>query len=507
MSLSTIYNKNGAPCGVVHIPSVMQNSPIRPDVVRFVHDNLAKNKIQPYSRFNRAGHQHSAESWGTGRAVARVPRISGSGTSRNGQGAFANMVRGGRMFSPIKIWRRWHRLVNISQRRYAISAALAASSVPALVMARGHKIDNVPEIPLVVSDEVERIKKTKEAVAILKAIKASDDVQRSADSRKIRAGKGKMRNRRYVQRKGALIIHNKEEGLSRAFRNISGVNIANVNRLNIRDLAPGGHLGRFIIWTEGAYKKLDTIFGTAHRDALLKKGYRHPMSPMTTSDLNRIIYSSKVQAAIRPKASRLPRVPKTRKNLLLVRKIRRQTIVNSKVLQDRKARLDKLRAAGKLPAKKEKGPVTKRKERVDIFGKPLSKAAKKAAYKKAKAERKAKKGEEKKTRLERTARKIAQAKAKKLELKKALAAKAEAKKKADENKKPKKKRLSKTELKKLAESRPKPKSKKQQVVPKVNLSHNKIIKKKIAALKVKRAEYAKKHPKVEKAKTAPQQSK
>jgi len=83
------------------------------------------------------GHQTSAESWGTGRAVARIPRVSGGGTNRSGQGAFGNMCRGGRMFAPTKTWRRWHRHINVNQRRYALCSALAASAVPALIMAKG----------------------------------------------------------------------------------------------------------------------------------------------------------------------------------------------------------------------------------------------------------------------------------------------------------------------------------------------------------------------------------
>merc|ERR1712224_954291 len=80
------------------------------------------------------------------------------------------------MFAPTKTWRKWHRKINVNQRRYATAAALAASAVPALVMARGHKISNVPEIPLVISDKVESTTKTKEAVKILKAVGAFDDV-------------------------------------------------------------------------------------------------------------------------------------------------------------------------------------------------------------------------------------------------------------------------------------------------------------------------------------------
>ena len=116
------------------------------------------------------------------------------------------------MFNPTKTWRKWHRKTNVTQKRHALAAALAATAVPALVMARGHKIDEVPELPLVVSG-AEKITKTKEAMALLKSLGAAADLERVKDSRKVRAGRGKARNRRYVQRKGPIVIHamSKEE--------------------------------------------------------------------------------------------------------------------------------------------------------------------------------------------------------------------------------------------------------------------------------------------------------
>lgn len=72
------------------LPAVFK-SPIRPDIVQFVHTNMAKNKRQPHAVSTKAGHQTSAESWGTGRAVARIPRVRGGGTHRSGQGAFGNV--------------------------------------------------------------------------------------------------------------------------------------------------------------------------------------------------------------------------------------------------------------------------------------------------------------------------------------------------------------------------------------------------------------------------------
>merc|ERR1711963_949831 len=135
----------------VALPAVFK-APIRPDIVNTVHFQMLKNTRQPYAVSEKAGHQTSAESWGTGRAVARIPRVRGGGTHRSGQAAFGNMCRGGRMFAPTKTWRRWHRKVNINQKRYAIVSALAASALPSLVMARGHRISKVAEVPLVVDD-------------------------------------------------------------------------------------------------------------------------------------------------------------------------------------------------------------------------------------------------------------------------------------------------------------------------------------------------------------------
>merc|ERR1711941_93236 len=241
----------------------MGTAPIRSDVVQFVHTNLNKNRRQAYAVSVKAGHQTSAESWGTGRAVARIPRVAGGGTHRAGQAAFGNMCRGGRMFAPTKTWRRWHRRVNLNQKRMAVCSALAASALPSLVMAPGHSIDNVPEVPLVIANEaVSGLEKTSAAVKLLKAVSAYDDVQKSKDSRRIRAGKGKRRNRRYVQHVGPLVVYDESGPLTQAFRNLPGVELCQVSRLNLLRLAPGGHLGRFIVWTEGAFKQLDSVFGT-----------------------------------------------------------------------------------------------------------------------------------------------------------------------------------------------------------------------------------------------------
>jgi len=299
----TIIGGDGKPGDKTHpLPSVFR-APIRPDIVQVVHTGMAKNRRQPYAVSEKAGHQTSAESWGTGRAVARIPRVSGSGTHRAGQAAFGNMCRSGRMFAPTKVWRKWHQKISIGQKRFATASALAASSNTALLMARGHNVSSVPEVPLVISSSAFKIAKVSGGVALLRAVGAGPDIDKVRKSRKSRAGKGKMRGRRFRQRRGPLVIYNHEEDgliLGRAFRKIPGVETCSVHALNLLQLAPGGHLGRFIIWTSSAFAALDKVYGSTTEPSLLKKDFLLPAATVTQPDLNKLINSSEIQAVLRP---------------------------------------------------------------------------------------------------------------------------------------------------------------------------------------------------------------
>ena len=83
------------------------------------------------------------------------------------------------MFAPTKTWRKWHVKVNQNQRRFAVVSALAASALPSLVLARGHRIEQIEEVPLVVASATESFTKTKEAVALLKAFMRTAILSRS----------------------------------------------------------------------------------------------------------------------------------------------------------------------------------------------------------------------------------------------------------------------------------------------------------------------------------------
>ena len=62
----TVIGADGKPTGATEVLPKVFSAPIRPDIVKHVHTGMAKNKRQPYAVSEKAGHQTSAESWGTG---------------------------------------------------------------------------------------------------------------------------------------------------------------------------------------------------------------------------------------------------------------------------------------------------------------------------------------------------------------------------------------------------------------------------------------------------------
>ncbi|XP_068954346.1 large ribosomal subunit protein uL4 isoform X2 [Petaurus breviceps papuanus] len=278
----------------------------------------------------------------------------------------------------------------------------------------GHRIEEVPELPLVVEDKVEGYKKTKEAVLLLKKLKAWNDIKKVYASQRMRAGKGKMRNRRRIQRRGPCIIYNEDNGIIKAFRNIPGITLLNVSKLNLLRLAPGGHVGRFCIWTESAFRKLDDLYGTWRRPATLKSHYNLPMHKMTNTDLTRILKSPEIRRALRaPRKKIHRRVLKKNplKNLRIMVKLnpyaktmRRNTILRhaknrrirenkraaalKKIMEAKKAAEKKKLAGNKKVAGAKKVPGQKKpaEKKPPAAKKPMEK--KPAAQKKPAAEKK-----------------------------------------------------------------------------------------------------------------------
>jgi len=285
------------------------------------------------------------------------------------------------MFAPTKVFRKWHARVPRKVRRLAVRAALAASAIPALVMARGHNLEDVPEIPLVVPNSVEALEKTKDAVKLLKDIGAYNDVQKVADNRTVRGTKGKWRNRRYTIRKGPLLVVSKPCEALKAFRNLAGVDINFVTSLNLLRLAPGGHIGRLIIWTEDAFNRLDECLKCD--------------SIVGLPDSKRVINSEEVQGVIRSKntkaAARKPLRNKRRPRLNPAAKVESKVqkklyLKRCKVNADPKLRREKAKkklADTRLWYKKVMGKVDKKGNPRKPHRTPKTSTKKKSKGKKA----------------------------------------------------------------------------------------------------------------------------
>jgi len=252
----------------IELPRVFE-APLRTDVVTQIHDLMRKNKRQAHGVKFEAGYGYSAESWGTGRAVARLPRVSASGSNRATQGAFANMARGGGMFAPLVSWRKIHVKVPQKQRRLALAAAIAASSQVSLVMARGHRVEKVTNVPIIVEESaIEACTTSKSAIQLLNNLNLSDELKRCA-VKHTREGHLKLRMGRTKQRTGPLIVVEGTADVA-GFANIPGIDIVSVSKLSVLDLAPGGVVGRLCIWTEKSLASLEGLFGTSSGDPGVK---------------------------------------------------------------------------------------------------------------------------------------------------------------------------------------------------------------------------------------------
>jgi len=296
---ANVYGLDGKKTGCVDIPSVFKVL-YRQDIVNAVTQRTILSKRQPHGVSQHAGYQTAASSWGTGRAVARVPRVPGGGSHRSGQAAFANFCRGGGMFEPKKTWRRWTRKTNKNELRHAQAFAYSAAGCTSLVEARGHMIENIPEFPLVVDDSIQSLKKTKQMKEALVALGCEAEVDKCAKKR-ARAGKGKRRNRKYLTRRGPLIVHDgsETESLLKVTNVLRGVDCMRVEMPSVTKLAPGGQGGRLCIFTKSAFEKLTEIWGNEQGISLHKAGYKLPRC-VTSANIRKVMRSEAIQSALRP---------------------------------------------------------------------------------------------------------------------------------------------------------------------------------------------------------------
>ncbi|RBQ22528.1 50S ribosomal protein L4 [Candidatus Methanobinarius endosymbioticus] len=249
-----VYTMEGEVKEEIELPAIF-NEEFRPDLIKRAVISSQTARVQPWGSDPMAGKRTSAESWGSGRGAAMVPRI------KNGsKAAFIPQAIGGRRAHPPRPQKVYHEKINVKERKFAIRSAIAATSNQDIVEERGHNIENVPQLPLIVVDELATIKKTKETREIFKTLGIFDDISRAKKGKKVRAGKGKLRGRKYKKTKGPLIVVADDKGINLGARNHAGVDVVTVENLNTELLAPGTHPGRLTIFTKSAIEKLGGLF-------------------------------------------------------------------------------------------------------------------------------------------------------------------------------------------------------------------------------------------------------
>jgi len=251
-----IFDLQGKPIAKTTLPTVFE-TPLRPDVIKRAVLAIQSSRLQPQGRDPMAGKKTSAESRGTGLGIARIPRVKGGGS----RGALAPGTVGGRQPHPPRSEKKIVKRIPKKEARLALLSAIAATGSKETVASRGHAIEDIPQLPLIVTGSIEELTKTKEVEEVLTHLGILSDTYRVKVSRKIRAGKGKRRGRKMKQAVGPLIVVAENRGIFNAASNLSGVDVAKVNDLNAEMLAPGTHPGRLTLWTNGAIEQLDKLYG------------------------------------------------------------------------------------------------------------------------------------------------------------------------------------------------------------------------------------------------------
>lgn len=248
----------------VELPRVF-DTPFRPDVIHKVYVNLQSHSYQRQGRYPAAGEMVSAESRNTGLGIARLARARGEGFPRSGQAASVAGVRHGRVAHPPESWKSIYKKINKKEKQLGLCSALAATASKELVEKRGHKFSGKLNLPIIVSDEIESIKKTKDLIKALVDLGIGDDLSRARMTRKARSGTSRRRGREARVGTSALIVVGKESKLTSLSGSIPGVDILKVGDVSVLDLAPGSKPIRLTLYSQSAIEQMGGIECTTHR--------------------------------------------------------------------------------------------------------------------------------------------------------------------------------------------------------------------------------------------------
>ena len=263
MTKVPLYSVAGEKTAEIELP-IQFLEPVREDLIKRAALAVLSAKHQAYGTDPMAGIRQG-KAWskqrhklGTtyGKGVSRVARkaLWNRGEQFGWVGARgAQTVKGIKAFPP-KVEKIFWEKVNKKENRKAIRSALAATSVLDLV-AKNHKVGSVKTVPIILEDKFEDMKRAREVYSLLKKLGLKEELVRTKE-KKIRAGKGKMRGRKYRTKSGPLIVVSKPCNLQKAIANLVGIDVILVKSLNAALLAPSASPARLTIWSKSALEIL-----------------------------------------------------------------------------------------------------------------------------------------------------------------------------------------------------------------------------------------------------------
>lgn len=257
-----VYNLEGKKSGEIDVGDAL-SKPVRVEVINRCF--LAEQSLlrQPYGTDYWAGKRTSAHYHGErgtrysmmNKEMARLRRIHGNQGYLSMTARFSPQATKGRAAHPPKPEKVWTLKVNKKEAALGLASSLSASSNKIFVSSRGHLVAGDMVLPIVVEDRVEGIKNTKQIRSLFVGLGLGKEIER-AGKKKVRAGKGKRRGRRYQKKKGPLFIVKQDNGVVKAIRNLAGFDATESKKLSVSMLSPGGRPGRLAIFTQSALQEL-----------------------------------------------------------------------------------------------------------------------------------------------------------------------------------------------------------------------------------------------------------
>jgi len=266
---TNVLDLNGKVVREMELPTLFEES-YRPDLIKRAVLSSESRDFQPKGNSPYANRMNTAKYNGSRKygspmnksintGHARLPRLKNRRVLMAGRVAGVSQAVGGPRAHPPKVIKILIKKINSKERTKAILSAIAATANLAIVSVRGNNVPETIRLPVVIDNNIEKLKQTKAVSEFLEKIGLLESVEKAKDNKSIRAGKGKMRGRRYKRRKSILFVLGNSENY-KAFTNLEGVDVVSANQVSVKELAPGTHAGRLTLFSEDAVKMLSERF-------------------------------------------------------------------------------------------------------------------------------------------------------------------------------------------------------------------------------------------------------